>query len=166
MQYLSEQLTLASTNNKPLAILFIDLDGFKHINDSLGHQAGDNVLAAIATRLTVFCDHQCAARWGGDEFIVVLPGVEAETAKAVAVGLTSTISSIQPLENSTISLGATTGIALFPLHCDNANGLIQMADLTMYYQKQRAPGSVGIYSQTLYQQLYHQQSCSMLTPCY
>ncbi|GGF66045.1 putative bifunctional diguanylate cyclase/phosphodiesterase [Alteromonas lipolytica] len=158
MQKLSVLISRARSDGNAIAVLFIDLDGFKQINDSLGHQAGDKVLSDIALKLADYSEADCIGRWGGDEFIIVLPHAEKNTAMAVALAIKSRLANLQPLEESTLTLGATIGIAMYPEHSEDGATLIQLADLTMYHQKHIASGQVGVYSQALYAKLHHEQT--------
>lgn len=149
---------LARTHDRtPMAVLFIDLDGFKQINDSLGHQAGDLVLSKVAAKLSEYCEANCIGRWGGDEFIIILPHADGDTAMAIALAIKSSLSTLNPIADNTLSLDATIGIALYPLHSNTASNLVQLADLTMYHYKRSAPGLVGIYTDALYEKMHHEQ---------
>lgn len=141
-----------------LAVLFIDLDGFKQVNDSLGHQVGDSVLEEVSKRLTRFCEPDHLARWGGDEFVIALPYANEDTAIAVAHAARSGITIPINVRENQITLDATIGIALFPEHGMNAQSLIQEADLTMYEQKRTQRGSVGVFNQEIYTALREEQS--------
>lgn len=156
-RHLNNMLKMSAQGHHSLAVLFIDLDGFKQVNDGLGHQVGDIVLAEIANRLTRFCESDHLARWGGDEFVIVLPYANRDTAIAVAQAARSSITNpIVAMENQ-ISLDATIGIALYPDHGSKALDLVQQADLTMYEQKRAQRGTVGVYSQEIFEKLKQEQ---------
>ncbi|CAD5265085.1 Diguanylate cyclase/phosphodiesterase (GGDEF & EAL domains) with PAS/PAC sensor [Alteromonas sp. 38] len=147
--------TKALDNN--LAVLFIDLDGFKQVNDSLGHKVGDIVLAEIANRLAQYCEKDHLARWGGDEFVAVTPYATVHTAVAVAHAMRSGVTKpIIALENQ-ITLDATIGIAIYPEHGNDTMTLIQQADLTMYDQKRKQRGTIGVFSETLHEKIKNEQ---------
>jgi len=147
--------TKALDNN--LAVLFIDLDGFKQVNDSLGHKVGDIVLAEIADRLAKYCEKDHLARWGGDEFVAVTPYATVHTAVAVAHAMRSGVTEpIIALENQ-ITLDATIGIAMFPEHGNDTMTLIQQADLTMYDQKRKQRGTIGVFSEDLHEKIKSEQ---------
>ncbi|MFC3093012.1 EAL domain-containing protein [Alteromonas sediminis] len=153
MRLLNKQITASKRMNNKFAILFVDLDGFKQVNDSLGHQVGDRVLEEVASRLARYSEEDNLARWGGDEFVMLLPYANDDTAMAVANATRSSIALSIDVESYNISLDATIGISLFPDHADDAQGMIQLADLTMYEQKKRKPGSYAVYSQEYYDAL-------------
>lgn len=153
MQHFEWMIEQTDQSNKRLAILFIDLDGFKQINDSFGHQAGDAVLASVAEQLKQYCESDCAGRWGGDEFVMVLPYADEETALAIGQAARGSITSLQHIADNDVTIGATIGIAIYPKHSKDAATLVQLADLTMYYNKRTQPGVVGVFSESIYDQL-------------
>jgi diguanylate cyclase (GGDEF)-like protein len=127
----------AGRNGERAGLLFIDLDGFKLINDTYGHQAGDTVLKAVATRLSENVRSiDTVARLGGDEFIVVLNGLtEAGAATQVAGKIAAAIA--EPVSHAELSLkiSASIGIALFPDHAATPERLMHEADQAMYAVK-------------------------------
>jgi diguanylate cyclase len=132
-----------------LALLLIDLDHFKEINDSFGHQTGDALLRQIGPRIRqVVRRNDLVARLGGDEFAVVLYGADAYKATAVARRITTLLE--QPIDVSTASLhvGASIGVALAPAHAASADELIRCADIAMYRAKNER-GSFDVYEAAL-----------------
>jgi diguanylate cyclase (GGDEF)-like protein/PAS domain S-box-containing protein len=126
------------------AVLFIDLDGFKPINDSLGHEAGDEALKAVASRLrhAVAAD-DFVARLGGDEFVAILRDIpERNTAAAIAERLIAAISQPLTLLGNPSRLGASIGIAMIPEHGNQANAVLTAADNAMYSAKHAGKGCV------------------------
>ncbi len=121
------------------AILFIDLDDFKTVNDTFGHDAGDHVLQSVADRLSdSIRDVDTAARIGGDEFIVILNGINSsDDASAVAEKLMSAIPQAIDYNNNPINIGASIGIAIYPDHASNSDELLKYADTAMYSVKNR-----------------------------
>lgn len=146
-----EQLKLVTQNaTTPFALLFIDLDGFKKINDSIGHKAGDEILKKTAERLNQFTqDKQLLCRWGGDEFLVVFANTNEATAVEKSKQLIELLSEPHNTENSVLFIGATIGISLYPTHANTEDRLIQLADLAMYYQKKQMRSTVGVFSQQM-----------------
>ena len=124
-----------------LALLLVDLDGFKELNDTLGHSAGDEVLRQIGPRLSqILREQDTLARLGGDEFAVVLaPGDEA-TASAAGLRLRAALEQSFGVGGIRVHVDASIGIALFPEHARDALGLLQRADVAMYEAKRMRTG--------------------------
>jgi diguanylate cyclase (GGDEF)-like protein len=113
-------------SGQSLALILFDLDGFKRVNDSYGHQRGDAVLQAVATALEDGVrDHDIVVRQGGDEFAVVAPDTDEASARALAVRLCRAIGEISP-EGTRI--GASTGMAMYPRDAETLEGLLAVAD--------------------------------------
>lgn len=154
MHHMQEQLDLSEKNNFTMALLFIDLDGFKKINDTLGHETGDRVLKNTAERLeNLRGDQQLLCRWGGDEFLIAYMGADQDSALAFAKGVIEKISEHYHFENNKLFISATIGIALSPNHTNNVHELIQLADTAMYNQKKLNPSSVGMFNNELGQRI-------------
>jgi diguanylate cyclase (GGDEF)-like protein len=134
---LSQTLALAGREGRTVALLYIDLDGFKLVNDSLGHAIGDLLLVEVAERLrTRVRQSDTLARLGGDEFTVILTGIHAkEEALLVARSLLDGLASPFSLENHQLTVGASIGISIFPENAQNAADLMQQADSAMYAAK-------------------------------
>lgn len=120
------------------ALAFIDLDRFKPVNDRHGHAVGDAVLVALAGRLrAALRSSDCVARLGGDEFVAILEGLEArEEAEAVAAKLLAAIHAPMRVEELSLKLEASVGIALYPDDSDDVESLLQAADRAMYRAKE------------------------------
>ncbi len=122
------------------ALLFIDLDGFKAINDNFGHDIGDRVLVETARRLSaVLRDHDTVARLGGDEFLMVIPGIDhPDVAAAVVRRIEEALGEPMVFDGRvTTSIGASIGIGIFPLDGTNVEMLLRRADHDMYAVKRR-----------------------------
>jgi len=132
---------------RDVAVLLIDLDRFKEVNDSVGHAAGDALLRQVGSRLAQHLRHgDLLARLGGDEFVLLAHGLDAAEAQALATRLRSQLQ--QPFEFSTMSLSidASIGISLGPHDSHTGEELLQLADLAMYVAKTRRIG-VAAYDQ-------------------
>ncbi len=145
---LEQQLAQARRANAPLAVLFIDLDHFKKINDSHGHQAGDQLLVGAAQRMKdLLRDVDTLARLGGDEFIIVLAGpLTPDSVTAVAVRVVESLQQPFHLGGITAHSGASVGVALFPDDGDDAATLLRHADMAMYAAKREGRGNFQFFS--------------------
>jgi diguanylate cyclase (GGDEF)-like protein/PAS domain S-box-containing protein len=133
---------------EPMALLFIDLDHFKRVNDSLGHLAGDVLLRTVAKRITS-CLRQTdlVARFGGDEFMVLLPDVGSNAeVEEVASKLLSAVEAPVSVESWPLSVTPSVGIALFPDDGTTADALIKNADTAMYQAKARGRASYCFFT--------------------
>jgi|GEM_PF-1162269 len=138
MARLTHELAVASRHKQMVAILFLDLDGFKHINDTLGHEVGDRLLKAVAARL-VACvrDSDTVGRFGGDEFVLILADIaHVNDANRVAQKILRAISKPVALDGTDLFVTASIGISLYPEDGQEAHGLLKNADAAMYLAKQ------------------------------
>jgi diguanylate cyclase (GGDEF)-like protein len=119
----------------PLALLFIDLNGFKKINYTGGHKVGDSVLVQVTRRISAFSENNRVGRWNGDEFLVALPYSDQDTAMSIAKAIATSITQPIYVNGNELHLSASIGIAMSPAHSSSATELIQLADLTMCEQK-------------------------------
>ena len=151
----TEQLARAvgrsQRKSAPLATLFVDLDRFKSVNDTLGHDIGDALLREVAKRLKENLRvGDFTGRWGGDEFVVCLEDFgEASNAAAAAQKLLLVLSEKYQLGNSEVYATPSIGIAVYPESGDNAARLIKAADVAMYEAKKRGGGRFQYYSNAL-----------------
>lgn len=136
-------LNAAPRLGKKVAVLFLDLDGFKAVNDAFGHEVGDEVLKEVAKRLSASIRvEDTAARIGGDEFIVILGGlIDGKMASVVAGRAITAIT--RPIDHAghSIAVGVSIGIALFPDHAKDAQALRRIADAAMYTVKRSGKNS-------------------------
>ena len=145
--HLKYALNLARRSNGHLALMFIDLDRFKDINDTLGHSIGDTFLVEIARRLRIILrDEDTASRLGGDEFILMLPGNDAQGAAQVAQKLLDTISQPCRVEQYDLAVTASIGIALYPDDGNSLESLSKSADTAMYRAKLEGRNSYRFFT--------------------
>ena len=134
----------AQRRDGEVAVLFIDLDGFKSINDTLGHNYGDYVLQVSSERLkTCIRDSDTDARIGGDEFIVVLETHDPERTLDIAGRVVREISAPIDTEAGFARIGASVGVSVFPTNGNDASSLIKAADAAMYVVKKDTKGGVS-----------------------
>ena len=130
-------LSLAKRHNSSFAIMFLDLDRFKEINDTLGHHIGDKMLIETAQRLqSLKRETDVVARLGGDEFIILLPNTSFDGAKEVSQKILMLISKPYTIDNHTLNVTVSIGIALYPQDGDEVETLSQKADVAMYHSKE------------------------------
>lgn len=142
-----ESYDAAQANNQPLAIIFIDLDNLKPINDSLGHQAGDAILKEVAHRLNHIANHQhLVCRYGGDEFIMILQNINsAEDASAIAMIILHAISQTFHIKTIDLNCTCSIGIAMAPRDGNDLDTLIKKADIAMYQSKDSGRNSFRFF---------------------
>ncbi len=135
---LDQAVEWASVNQHRVALLFLDLDGFKQINDGLGHDIGDLLLRAVAGRLTgCLRGSDTVARLGGDEFTVILPAIPTQAdAVRVAEKILAAVSKPYAIAEQSINITTSIGIALYPQHGVNSEALLKVADAAMYSAKE------------------------------
>ena len=144
---LARAIALARRYGRRLAVLFLDCDRFKHINDTLGHATGDQVLRSVARRLTTCVrESDTVSRHGGDEFLVLLSEVDQpEDAGLIAEKIVSSIGEPHQVAGHELALTASVGIALYPEDGQDAQSLIMRADTAMYHAKNTGRNRVGFY---------------------
>ena len=148
---LAQALAQAERGRAELALLFIDMDRFKAVNDSLGHETGDSVLRETARRLRErLRASDIVARIGGDEFVVALTGIEEPLdAAQVACHVVATLSAPFRTERGEIFLSPSIGIALYPQDAQEENELLRLADLAMYHAKSAGGAAYQFYTESM-----------------
>ena len=143
IRFMEKVLPLARRHKHQFAILYMDLDGFKAVNDTKGHAAGDHILQEVASRLlTVVRDSDLVARFGGDEFVVIAQRIEGrEGAQILAGRILSALHAPFLIQSDQIQLGASIGIALYPDDAEDGERLIQLADDALYQVKKNGKNS-------------------------
>ena len=143
---LDQAARTATRDTMPLALLLMDLDGFKEVNDTLGHHAGDLVLQHVAARIrAALRDVDTVARLGGDEFAILLPGTNVEGAQLAARKVLQEIARACIIDSRSLTVRASIGIACLPQHGASAEMMLQKADVAMYVAKTDGVG-VAVYS--------------------
>lgn len=145
---LEHAIATSKRESSPLALLILDLDRFKEINDTLGHAVGDSLLAEVGQKLSgPLRDSDTIARLGGDEFAILLPSVTGlGQARDVAERIAATTNQSFPVEDLMLEVGVSIGIALFPEHGETASDLMRSADVAMYMAK-RDDASIAVYDE-------------------
>ena len=138
---LEQAIRHAERDSREFALLYLDLDRFKPVNDTLGHAAGDELLKSVAARIRrQVRESDTVARIGGDEFTVILADIGSrEDAQSVAGKIVGALAAPFKLDRRTrrIEIGASIGIAVFPKDARDADGLVKVADSAMYQAKQK-----------------------------
>ncbi|MEZ5541100.1 MAG: EAL domain-containing protein [Pseudomonadota bacterium] len=164
--YLTRATAEARRNYQELTVLFLDLDNFKRINDTLGHQAGDNLLEAFADRLSgclrqtdviAHTSHDTSssvmARLAGDEFIILLPRTTGSAqAQKIAMRILESLKTPFIIDKQELHISTSIGIALYPEDGQNADDLIKNADIAMYHAKKSGRNNYQFYSRKMNEQ--------------
>ena len=144
-EHLSRAIAEADRSGEHMAVLFVDLDGFKAINDTYGHAAGDRVLCQMATRLRQGVRRpDSVARLGGDEFAVLVRDVGSSGTLELGERLLAAICAPIALADGPASIGASIGVSLFPEHGPDGATLLHRADKAMYAVKSRGKHGVAV----------------------
>lgn len=135
----NQAVAMAARRDKQVALLFLDLDRFKNLNDTLGHSAGDNLLQQVALRLMgAIRTSDTASRYGGDEFVILLPELGGrDSAVAVAEKIRAQLEKPYVVDGTAIAMTASMGLAVYPVDGRVFGDLIHVADLAMYRHKAR-----------------------------
>jgi diguanylate cyclase (GGDEF)-like protein len=150
-QLLADRVSLAIAharrNTSALAVVYLDLDGFKEVNDTLGHDAGDHLLEMVGQRLVAAVrEVDTVARVGGDEFAVVLWQVNgALDAASVASKLLETVSKQYGVRGRTVKITISAGVAMYPAHGDDAATLLKSADLSLHEAKHSGKNAYRVF---------------------
>jgi len=147
---MSMAIVHARRSKSAMAVVYLDLDGFKQINDTLGHGAGDVLLKMVAGRLVATVrEEDTVARLGGDEFMISLWQVgRADTAAAVALKVIAAVSQPYAIEGHTVSVTTSAGVGIYPVHGEDADTLMESADLALYEAKRAGKNAYRISQRT------------------
>ena len=141
MERIEQAIASAQTRGTPLAILILDLNRFKEVNDTLGHHCGDQLLMALSPRLlSAISATDLVARLGGDEFGFVLENVTVDQASAICKRILEVVDQAFNIDGHGVSIGGSVGIAMYPEHGDELQLLLQHADVAMYEAKRHGQG--------------------------
>ena len=149
---LASALTRAAATKQQLALLFLDVDNFKSINDTLGHNFGDRVLQGIADRLRPAAGpNGMLARLGGDEFTMLIEDVKSEEeVEAKAAEIVATLQQPLTVDGRILATSASVGASMFPHHADGAEGLLRAADVALFRAKELGRNRFALYRPALY----------------
>jgi diguanylate cyclase (GGDEF)-like protein len=136
----------ARRNKSEMAVLYLDLDGFKEVNDTLGHAAGDHLLRMVAARLLAAVrEEDTVARLGGDEFMIALWQVTADAdAAKVAAKLIEAVSQPYEIDGHTVTVTTSVGASIYPVHGEDVDELMKSADVALYKAKQAGKNTYRI----------------------
>jgi diguanylate cyclase (GGDEF)-like protein/PAS domain S-box-containing protein len=148
---LAQELKKTERDKMPLALMFIDLDHFKEINDSLGHETGDFLLQDAAKRIShCIRESDTLARLGGDEFTIILPGLtETERLETIAESIIQALSTPFHLGQSTAYVSASIGITIYPTDATDISSLLKNADQAMYVAKHRGRNQFSYFTSSM-----------------
>jgi len=148
---LAHEIKRARRAGASVALLFIDLDDFKEVNDTLGHETGDALLVAVAERIrSCVRESDTVARLGGDEFTVILPGLSgADGAEQVCQGIIARLAEVFTLRDEAIFLSASIGVTFYPADAGSVEDLLKNADQAMYSAKRSGRNRVGYFTAEL-----------------
>ena len=135
----NQAMAQAARQHKLVALLFLDLDGFKTINDALGHVAGDLLLKQVAARLSACIrTSDTACRFGGDEFVILLPELERQESAAAAAGkIRAHLAAPYFIDGTAIEVATSIGMALYPVDGNGYEDLLRQSDVALYRDKAR-----------------------------
>jgi diguanylate cyclase len=148
IEQLEHKIEVSAEEDTQIAVLFLDLDRFKVINDNLGHSVGDEVLKVAAQRLSgVLRSNDNLARWGGDEFVILLSDVETQAdIETIANNVARCLEDVIYLADRQFHISTSIGISLFPSNGKDALTLLKNADISMYRAKDRGAGNYCFYT--------------------
>ena len=149
---LSEALDRARGGDARTEVLFLDLDGFKQINDTLGHKFGDRVLIESARRLRVAATGGYVSRWGGDEFVILRTGSDDDATRRFADGVIHELSRPIWIDGAEVVVGASVGAAICVGGAINFDALLQQADMALYTAKRECRGACRLYELSMSEQ--------------
>jgi diguanylate cyclase (GGDEF)-like protein len=153
LQALAQMIEACAGTREAFAVLCIDLDGLKEVNDVFGHATGDKLLVEVARRIQTEARGGVVARLSGDEFGLIIDGEQPEAGKALALKLTEALAQEFSIDGKSVRTGVTTGISVFPQNGSDAASLLANANAALFRAKQKSRGSIGVYEPEMDQQI-------------
>ncbi len=153
LQALAQMIEACAGTREAFAVLCIDLDGLKEVNDVFGHATGDKLLVEVARRIQAEARGGVVARLSGDEFGLIIDGEQPEAGKALALKLTEALAQEFSIDGKSVRTGVTTGISVFPQNGSDAASLLANANAALFRAKQKSRGSIGVYEPEMDQQI-------------
>ena len=154
---LNQAVALWHRSQTPFAVIFLDLDGFKAINDSFGHPMGDRVLNAVGTRIKEeLREVDTGARFGGDEFAILLHDTDEDGAVRVAQRVQRQLAEVIDLDGRSVAIGASLGVATSAIVYTSAEDVLRDADTAMYRAKEMAGGAMSFFDAAMHAQAMHE----------
>lgn len=149
MNFLSKTLASAERKKNIVAIMFLDIDYFKEINDNYGHNIGDILLQQFSQRLkNALRESDCLARWGGDEFVALIPDITSSDDLIIIIDrIIESVNNPFLCDELTIKASTSIGVAIYPIHDENIDSLLKKADQALYITKKNGRNGYTIYRQ-------------------
>jgi diguanylate cyclase (GGDEF)-like protein/PAS domain S-box-containing protein len=153
LQALAQMIEACEGSDEEFAVLSVDLDGLKEINDVFGHAVGDKLLIEVSRRIQASARGGVVARLSGDEFGLIIDGKQPAAGKALAEQLAQALAKEFPIDDKTVRIGVTTGISVFPHNGTDAASLLANAGAALFRAKAKSRGSIGVYEPEMDQQI-------------
>jgi diguanylate cyclase (GGDEF)-like protein/PAS domain S-box-containing protein len=153
LQALAQMIEACAGTSEAFAVLCVDLDGLKEVNDVFGHATGDKLLIEVARRIQAEARGGVVARLSGDEFGLIIDGEQPTAGKALALKLTEALAQEFSIDGKSVRTGVTTGISVFPNNGPDAASLLANANAALFRAKQKSRGSIGVYEPEMDQQI-------------
>jgi len=153
LQALAQMIEACEGTNEEFAVLSVDLDGLKEINDVFGHATGDKLLIEVSRRIQNSARGGVVARLSGDEFGLIIDGKQPAAGKALAEQLAEALANEFPIDGKSVRIGVTTGISVFPHNGSDAASLLANAGAALFRAKAKSRGSIGIFEPEMDQQI-------------
>jgi diguanylate cyclase (GGDEF)-like protein/PAS domain S-box-containing protein len=153
LQALAQMIEACEGTDEEFAVLSVDLDGLKEINDVFGHAVGDKLLIEVSRRIQTSARGGVVARLSGDEFGLIIDGKQPDAGKALAEQLAQALANEFPIDGKSVRIGVTTGISVFPHNGADAASLLANAGAALFRAKAKSRGSISVYEPEMDQQI-------------